>query len=90
MFEKAIVTDNVITTCHKTISGHVLECEITRFQSLHRPIKTICRAPWVDDFESGLRINHYLGSWEGEPKKYNFSFAINVDAFSGVKRGETH
>lgn len=35
-----------------------------RIQSLHRPIKTICTAPWKDDWDSGLRINHYLGSWE--------------------------
>jgi hypothetical protein len=37
-----------------------------RIQSLHRPIKTICTAPWKDEWDSGLRINHYLGSWEGE------------------------
>ena len=36
-----------------------------RIQSLHRPIKTICSAPWKNDWDSGLRINHYLGSWEG-------------------------
>jgi hypothetical protein len=35
-----------------------------RIQSLHRPIKTLCTAPWKDDWDSGLRINHYLGSWE--------------------------
>jgi hypothetical protein len=35
-----------------------------RFYSLHRPIKTICTAPWHNDWDSGLRINHYLGSWE--------------------------
>ncbi len=38
--------------------------EFPRIQSLHRPIKTICTAPWKDDWDSGLRINHYLGSWE--------------------------
>lgn len=38
--------------------------EFPRIQSLHRPIKTICSAPWKDDWDSGLRINHYLGSWE--------------------------
>ena len=31
------------------------------FQSLHRPIKKICSAPWHNDWNSGLRINHYLG-----------------------------
>ena len=35
-----------------------------KIQSLHRPIKTLCSAPWKDDWDSGLRINHYLGSWE--------------------------
>ncbi|KAL3935442.1 MAG: hypothetical protein SGBAC_009039 [Bacillariaceae sp.] len=35
-----------------------------KVQSLHRPIKTICSAPWKDEWSSGLRINHYLGSWE--------------------------
>ena len=34
------------------------------FESLHRPIKKICKAPWHNDWSSGLRINHYLGSWE--------------------------
>ena len=41
---------------------------ITKFpliQTLHRPIRTICAAPWRDEWSSGLRINHYLGSWEG-------------------------
>jgi hypothetical protein len=37
-----------------------------KFQTLHRPIKTICKAPWNEEWESGLRINHYLGSWEGK------------------------
>lgn len=37
---------------------------IPKIQSLHRPIKTLCSAPWKDDWDSGLRINHYLGSWE--------------------------
>lgn len=40
--------------------------QFPRIQSLHRPIKTICTAPWKDEWDSGLRINHYLGSWEGE------------------------
>jgi hypothetical protein len=35
-----------------------------KFYSLHRPIKKICTAPWHNDWDSGLRINHYLGSWE--------------------------
>jgi hypothetical protein len=35
-----------------------------RIESLHRPIKTLCTAPWKDEWDSGLRINHYLGSWE--------------------------
>jgi len=35
-----------------------------KIQSLHRPIKTLCTTPWKDDWDSGLRINHYLGSWE--------------------------
>jgi hypothetical protein len=35
-----------------------------RIESLHRPIKTLCSAPWKDEWDSGLRINHYLGSWE--------------------------
>jgi len=37
---------------------------VPKIQSLHRPIKTLCSAPWKDDWDSGLRINHYLGSWE--------------------------
>jgi hypothetical protein len=41
---------------------------LPRFQSLHRPIKSICSAPWKDDWDSGLRINHYLGSWECKAK----------------------
>jgi hypothetical protein len=35
-----------------------------RIQSLHRPIKEYCSAPWKNEWDSGLRINHYLGSWE--------------------------
>jgi hypothetical protein len=34
------------------------------FTSLHRPIKTICPAPWSNEWESGFRLHHYLGSWE--------------------------
>jgi len=49
------------------------------FQSLHRPIKTICGAPWHNDWDSGLRINHYLGSWES----YSFRTA---DARKGFER----
>mmetsp|Transcript_618 Transcript_618/g.1591 ORF Transcript_618/g.1591 Transcript_618/m.1591 type:complete len:551 (-) Transcript_618:70-1722(-) len=35
-----------------------------RIESLHRPLKKFCPAPWRDEWDSGLRINHYLGSWE--------------------------
>jgi hypothetical protein len=35
-----------------------------RIESLHRPIKTLCTPPWKDEWDSGLRVNHYLGSWE--------------------------
>jgi hypothetical protein len=43
-----------------------IEIPFPKIQSLHRPIKTICTAPWKDEWSSGLRINHYLGSWEGK------------------------
>lgn len=49
-----------------------------RFRSLHRPIPTICRAPWVNDWETGLRINHYLGSWE--------SYSFRDDSRRGGER----
>lgn len=48
------------------------------FMSLHRPIKTICSAPWHRDADSGLRINHYLGSWE--------SYTIRDDSRRGNER----
>jgi hypothetical protein len=48
------------------------------FMSLHRPIKTICKAPWHNDWESGLRINHYLGSWE--------SYSFRDDSRRGGER----
>jgi len=48
------------------------------FESLHRPIKTICGAPWHNDWESGLRINHYLGSWE--------SYSFRDDSRRGGER----
>lgn len=48
------------------------------FESLHRPIKSICTAPWHNDWESGLRINHYLGSWE--------SYSFRDDARRGGER----
>jgi hypothetical protein len=48
------------------------------FMSLHRPIKTICKAPWHDDWNSGLRINHYLGSWE--------SYSFRDDSRRGGER----
>ena len=46
-----------------------------RFRSLHRPIPTICQAPWLNEWESSLRINHYLGSWE--------SYSFRNDARKG-------
>ncbi|KAL7575540.1 hypothetical protein ACA910_020117 [Epithemia clementina (nom. ined.)] len=49
------------------------------FQSLHRPIKTICSAPWHNEWNSGFRINHYLGSWE------SYSFRTH-DARKGGER----
>lgn len=48
------------------------------FMSLHRPIKTICPAPWHNDWDSGLRINHYLGSWE--------SYSFRDDSRKGFER----
>ena len=45
-----------------------------RIMSLHRPIKTVCPAPWKDEWDSGLRINHYLGSWEGMLQKICCNF----------------
>ena len=48
------------------------------FMSLHRPIKKLCSAPWHDDWESGLRINHYLGSWE--------SYSFRDDSRRGFER----
>jgi hypothetical protein len=48
------------------------------FMSLHRPIKALCSAPWHNDWESGLRINHYLGSWE--------SYSFRDDSRKGYER----
>jgi hypothetical protein len=48
------------------------------FMSLHRPIKSICTPPWHNDWTSGLRINHYLGSWE--------SYAFRDDSRRGGER----
>jgi hypothetical protein len=48
------------------------------FMSLHRPIKTICTAPWHNEWDSGLRINHYLGSWE--------SYSFRDDSRRGNER----
>jgi hypothetical protein len=48
------------------------------FMSLHRPIKTICKAPWHDDWNSGLRINHYLGDWD--------SYSFRDDSRRGGER----
>jgi hypothetical protein len=52
--------------------------ETSRFRSLHRPIPKICQAPWVNDWESGLRISHYLGSWE--------AYSFRDDARRGGER----
>ena len=49
-----------------------------RFRSLHRPIPTICSPPWVNDWETGLRFNHYLGSWE--------SYSFRDDSRRGGER----
>jgi hypothetical protein len=49
-----------------------------KFMSLHRPIKDICATPWHNDWEVGLRINHYLGSWE--------SYTIRDDCRKGGER----
>ena len=53
-----------------------------QFQSLHRPIKSICGNPWHQDGESGLRINHYLGSWE------SYSFRDNDSRRGGERSWE--
>ena len=49
-----------------------------RFRSLHRPIPSICAAPWIPDHIAGLRINHYLGSWE--------SYSFRDDSRRGGER----
>lgn len=49
-----------------------------KFTSLHRPIKKICSTPWHNDWDVGLRINHYLGSWE--------SYTIRDDCRRGGER----
>jgi len=48
------------------------------FMSLHRPIKSICPTPWNNDWSSGLRINHYLGSWD--------SYSFRDDSRRGGER----
>lgn len=48
------------------------------FMSLHRPIKKICPTPWINDWNSGLRINHYLGSWN--------SYSFRDDSRRGNER----
>jgi hypothetical protein len=53
------------------------------FMSLHRPIKTICSTPWHKDGDSGLRINHYLGSWE------SYSFRDNDSRKNGERSWES-
>jgi hypothetical protein len=40
--------------------------EFPEMATLHRPIKTICPPPWRNEWDSGLRVYHYLGTWEGE------------------------
>lgn len=52
------------------------------FKSLHRPIKKICASPWHKDGDSGLRINHYLGSWE------SYSFRDNDSRRGGERSWE--
>ena len=54
---------------------------IPRIETLHRPIKTICSSPWKDEWTSGLRINHYLGSWEGKSQEVH-RIAIRTFNFS--------
>ena len=51
---------------------------VRRFQSLHRPMPKICKAPWNNDWEVGLRINHYLGTWE--------SYSFRDDSRRGGER----
>jgi hypothetical protein len=48
------------------------------FMSLHRPIKKICPTPWINDWDAGLRINHYLGSWN--------SYSFRDDSRRGSER----
>ena len=52
--------------------------KIRPVMSLHRPIKEICSAPWKDEWSSGLRINHYIGSWE--------SYSFRDDSRRGGER----
>jgi hypothetical protein len=52
--------------------------KIRPVQSLHRPLKQICSAPWKDEWSSGLRINHYIGSWE--------SYSFRDDSRRGGER----
>jgi hypothetical protein len=52
--------------------------KLPRFQSLHRPIKALCPSPWQHDDNVGLRIHHYLGSWE--------SYSFREDARRGSER----
>lgn len=52
--------------------------DFPRIPSLHRPLPKICPQPWRDEFSSGLRINHYLGSWECK-SHYGFSLRSFCD-----------
>jgi hypothetical protein len=54
---------NGLSKCIIDVSQVNME-QTPKFESLHRPIKTICGAPWVDEWKTLLRIHHYLGSWE--------------------------
>ena len=69
------------------------------FQSLHRPVKTLCPAPWNNEWSSGLRLNHYLGSWaaysfrddsrrggERSREQWEYKASINQDQTDDVIR----
>jgi hypothetical protein len=73
--------------------------ELPYFQSLHRPVKTLCPAPWNNEWSSGLRLNHYLGSWatytfrddsrrggERSREQWEYKASINQDQTDDVIR----
>jgi hypothetical protein len=68
---------NGLSKCIIDVSQVDME-QTPKFESLHRPIKTICGAPWVDEWKTLLRIHHYLGSWE--------SYSFRNDARRGGER----